>query len=147
MIRVDVKNEQNVVGWSSEFLTQEEADAWVAQETAAGSWGAVFTVEQTDVSAEKAEEASLRNRLLKQDFGALMIAKITEINSSKNLDQAGLAALLSDMNALAIERLLWSGSLSFAKAAIASYPGSLYTSEEKTALVAEIDAFLASIQE
>lgn len=104
-------------------------------------FAAEYTVEQADITAQVAEERKLQLRLAKQSFGALMIAKITELNNSKNLTQEQLGALLADMNAAAIERLLWSGSLTFAKAAIAGYSG-LYSTEEKAALVAEIDAWL-----
>lgn len=39
MIKVDVKNKQNTVGWSALFATQPEVDAWIAEQISLGSWG------------------------------------------------------------------------------------------------------------
>ncbi len=102
-----------------------------------------FTVEYLDVTAAVLAEEKIASRMSKQAFGALIIAKITELNDSKQLTQEQLTALLTDPQAMAIERLLWSGSLTFARNAIAGYQGVLYSTEEKAALVAEIDLFLA----
>ena len=102
-----------------------------------------YTVEYLDVTAAVLAEEKIASRMSKQAFGALIIAKITELNDSKQLTQEQLTALLTDPQAMAIERLLWSGSLTFARNAIAGYQGVLYSTEEKAALVAEIDLFLA----
>lgn len=107
-------------------------------------FAAEFTVIAEDVTAQLAIEQKISSRFSKQNFGALMVAKITELNDSKNLSQEQLGVLLTDPQALAIERLLWSGSLNFARAAIAGYQGGLYSTEEKAALVAEIDLFLSN---
>ncbi len=101
-----------------------------------------WSVSYDDVSVEIAQRNALQLRRKKQDFGAFLIAKITELNTSKGLDQAGLSSLLADANAATIERLLWSGSLEFAQAAILAYPGNLYTTQEKQAFADEIQNFL-----
>lgn len=53
MIKVNIKNQQNEVGWSATFNDQELADAWVSQGIAGNWWGKPerwVNAEQEDVS-------------------------------------------------------------------------------------------------
>lgn len=107
-------------------------------------FAAEYTFEQSDITAEIAAQKAIEYRLAKQDFGALLLAKITNLNSAKQLTQQQLNELLTDPTAMVIERLLWTGSLDFAKTAILGYQGTLYSSQEKQAFAAEIDSWLAA---
>lgn len=83
MIRVHVKNQSGAIGWGGTFETEAEADAWLAQESANGSFGkpeqiieqedgstvvipAEFTVEKLDLGIEPilTEIREKRNQLL-----------------------------------------------------------------------------------
>lgn len=39
MIKVNIYNKQNELGWFAKFNTQQEADAWINQEVSNNSWG------------------------------------------------------------------------------------------------------------
>lgn len=102
-----------------------------------------YSIAYVDVSNELLKVQKFLLREKKKRFGSQIHTKIVELNESKGIDQAAAAALLADPNALAIERLLNSGSLEFASAAILAYPGTFYTTAEKQALVDEINSWLA----
>lgn len=172
MIKVIINSQKHGTVWR-EFDNQLQVDAYIDEVTLSQHWGrnawtevvvpevkdelgnmvtpaetvdhpAEWSWSQEDISAQVLAEKKLEHRIKKQNFGARLIAEITNMNSDKGLDAAGLAALLSDTSVQMIQDLLWSGSLDFAKAQILAYPGALYTLEEKQALAAKIDAWISA---
>lgn len=139
MIRVNVKNENGILSWSSTFENETDADAWISQESANGSWGEVYEVEKLDVTADLQQKEALDAAKARQLIGADVLAKLAVLNAAKNMDQNALLQLLADTEAAIIERLLWGGALGTAKTMIQAYTGSLYDEADKAALIKMID--------
>lgn len=104
-----------------------------------------FTIEQTDVTSEYADQALKNESIVAIALGADLMADIRTLNKKKianeTMTQQQFQDLLSDSTAFAIERALWNGSFDTAKTLIQNFSG-YYTTEEKAPLIAKIDAFL-----
>lgn len=108
-------------------------------------------VEDTDAKASvlaadqaKAESAQkLQAKLKDMQFGQMVIAKFSIKSDEKGLSSSQRAQLANDFET--IKRLLEAGSIQAARDTIAgiSPDGTLVTSEDKTELLSEIDAYLA----
>lgn len=77
----------------------------------------------------------VQERLNKMQFGDKVVATLIEINNSKGYTAEQFGQLVADPTLAGIERLLRSGSLDLAKAAIAGYSGSWYSAEEKQNII------------
>lgn len=104
-------------------------------------FGAEFTIEQTDITAEVNADKLLSRRLAKQQKGAEILAKIAELNKTKGYTQTEFNQILADATLLVMERLAYSGSLDLFKSAVIGYSGPWYTELEKTSIIADVDAW------
>lgn len=95
-------------------------------------------------NSQLAEKAAVDLRMQKQNFGQKFLAKVVELNVAKLnasvLTLSDLTAMDADTTLQAIERHAWRGNLTTLKSLIQNYSGSYYTSADKTALVAYLDA-------
>ena len=107
-------------------------------------FAAEYTISQSDITAEVAQQKKVQDRLEKQAIGATVIAIATEINEAKALTQVQVTALLADQTLITIERLAWSGSLELLKLAIENYVGAFYSDADKAKLLAPINAYLGT---
>lgn len=107
-----------------------------------------YVVEYIDVTEAKAAQRRLERRIQAQDFGALFIAKVIEINSAKYvaglLSGADLAQLDLDPVIARMERAAWRGDIESLLDLVDNYVGSFYTDDERTALAADIRSYLSS---
>jgi len=115
MKKVVVKNLSNVETHSAEFATQELADAWIAEQRAAQSWGRVaytetpeegepinhpdqFTVEITDTTAQHTYAAAVRQLHEYAEFGRGLAAQFAIENVVMGIDVNESDAVLLKMD-------------------------------------------------
>lgn len=139
MIKVLVRNLDNVLKFEGDFSTQIEADAWIRESIEIERFGkaayeeiipavldeegnelepeqvinhpATYTVEIVDITAELEQKQKLTTRAEKRAFGESVIDLISTINESANVNEATLEALILDQDFLVIREHLYSGSL------------------------------------
>lgn len=157
---VEIKKD-NIVTNSAKFSSQQEADAWLAQEIANNSFGlperpelddngeptgntipAEYTIVQEDISAQIAAQLSKQESIEALNLGFDIMADIRTLNKAKIAAQElDFAALLSNSTVANIERALFNGSLDTAKTLINGLEG-FYSAGEKAVIVAKIDQHL-----
>jgi len=105
-----------------------------------------YTVEQIDVSQQAALAKARQESILAIDLGMTVVAEIRALNKSKilagTMTPQQFTALLQDQTAAAIERALWTGSFSTAKALVLSFAG-YYTDAEKQVILSKLDSLIA----
>lgn len=94
-----------------------------------------FTVEIIDISIEFQKRQIEQEALKRQAIGQQILAVVFRINQMKNLTSEQFEAILADPILTKIERLLWSGSLSSAKALIQSIDTTFFTLDEKNEIL------------
>lgn len=115
---------------------------------------AEYTIEIEDITAEiEAREAKaqaekvIQKKLERIEFGKRIIALISISNDAKELSSESLIALMSDPHIQMIKGLLETGAIQTARDAIAMYQvseESVFTEEDRTLLLNELDAFLGA---
>lgn len=103
-----------------------------------------FTITQTDITAEVAVRNLVKYSNKAQSFGSQILADVFALNDSKALTSAQFDAVLDDATLGKIERCLWQGSIVKAKELIQTLDETFFTTAEKSAIVAKIDAFLTA---
>lgn len=103
-----------------------------------------YTIVQTDISAQVAQQEAIAKGLAAQQVGAQAIAQVYAINDAKfaagTLNAQDFQAILADTTLQMIERLLWSGSLSTAKSLIQTLNSPYFSSDDIASVVAILDA-------
>ena len=105
---------------------------------------AEFEVVEEDISSEIQERERVKFGKACQNFGAELIAWVHSLNEAKVLSVEQFQAILQDPTLASIERCLWNGSIKTAKILVQSMQPGLFSKEEKEAVLAKIDQFLAS---
>jgi hypothetical protein len=146
--------------------TQTEAEAWVAQESANGSFGlnarpeigedgfetgetlpAEWSVEYVDVTEIVRKQKRIEKGVWSQDKGRQLLAIIYSINDEKlelGLLNAGqFQAILADTNFAFFERLLQQGSIGSAATLFAQLSSPFYNDADKAEITAALTAAIA----
>lgn len=102
-----------------------------------------YTITQTDVTAQVAQQTLLSRGLQAQAVGATAVAQVYALNEAKftagTLTTQDFQVILADATLQMIERLLWNGSLATAKAMIQAYNSPYFTADDIASVVAIID--------
>ena len=104
-----------------------------------------FTVQYVDITAAQTLAQALDERKRKREFGGELIDYISYLNDQKTLTVEDIQALSATFSA--VVNILLQGSISTARTVIADLDltGSVFTEQEKTDVLARIDAFLSSL--
>lgn len=149
MIRAKVlKN--SVVTNQGDFDTQQLAEAWIQEQSSAGSFGEQnsFSVAYQDVSADYALRNSIMSRSKKRAFGEQMVDKISALNDTKNLSVEQVDAFMSDALISSLREHLWAGNIStFASKLTNSDVSTFFSSQEKSTVLSDCQSFLESLGE
>lgn len=136
MVRVTIKNLQNEFVRDADLINQSTAESWFAAEFGGGQ----YTAEYADVTAEYTLKESLAKAILAQKLGQEVWANAWVLIKAKGVSDAGADALISDANLSAIERFTKGGFFLDAKRKVQALDNSLFSSEEKLALIALLEA-------
>lgn len=106
-----------------------------------------FTFEIIDTAAEDLAVKKLSDRSKKRAFGEALIDKISTMNDSKNLTVEQVDAFMSNVLISSLREHLWAGNIdTFITKLGASDVSAFFTSQEKTAVIAECQTFLTSLE-
>lgn len=157
-IKVDVKKQNGEVGWTSIFDSQDEADAWILEQTQNGSWGSVaysvtnedgsvtdypaeFTVEQSDVTAvETLKTKQLTRKEVRE--GCLDVIDFIATYNKDNLDSAGFQALAAKPWFVQVGVFLLLGAPDMAKGLIQAHGTEVYSQGIVDAVVALLNPLI-----
>lgn len=103
-----------------------------------------FTVTQSDITVEVAKRNIIGYSTNAQSLGASILSDIFALNDAKAITSAQFDAVLADATLAKIERCLWQGSIIKAKELINTLDQTFFTTAEKSAIIAKIDAFLTA---
>jgi hypothetical protein len=107
-----------------------------------------YVVEISDITSEIADLKKLSDRAKKRSFGESLIDKISTITDSKNLSIEEVDAFMSNSLITSLREHLWAGNIStFVSKLQSSDVSAFFSSQEKTAVIADCQAFLTSIGE
>lgn len=104
------------------------------------SFDADYVIVQGDITLQAVFDSKKQLGLTKQDFGHALVATVYAINDTGGVADDAFEAMLADTFLAKIERCCMNGSIKHVRAYIATYSGVLFTSDQKTELLAIIDA-------
>lgn len=119
----------------------------MGQEVKLYKFASEFTVEYVDTTAADLAAKKLSDRSKKRAFGEAMIDKISTINDSKSLSVEQVDTFMSNSLISSLREHLWAGNVdTFISKLSASDVSAFFTSQEKSAVIAECQTFLASLE-
>lgn len=149
-LKTDVLDGSTVVfSFMHEAPTQAEAqvlaDEWMAVFQTRSAWQEGFTTQATvaESAAQETMRTSLKSQEVDVDFGKTICTKILALAGSKAMSEQDIDNLFDNALLMKLERMLKSGSISTAKRNMESADlTGLLTADEKTAILAEMAAYL-----
>ena len=148
MIRVNVLNTETNQLFGSDFETELLADSWIDAKKIDGSWGLVndLQITKSDVSAEYLLANEINKAYLDEQFGKKIVKKlqaIVRIKQANNvITELEQLSIVEDSEVQSVERLLSQGYLASAIIKINNSQLAMFTSEEKTQIINEINSYL-----
>lgn len=119
----------------------------MGQEVKLYKFASQFTHEIVDTAAEDLSAKKLSDRTKKRAFGEALIDKISTMNDAKSLTVEQVDAFMSNVLISSLREHLWAGNIdTFITKLGASDVSAFFTSQEKTAVIAECQTFLTSLE-
>jgi hypothetical protein len=137
----------NVLKHAAEFATVPECTNWITENQEYFPSGYVTNI--VDITTARKKLKRFENAKARIDFGSAMMAEIVAINEERLelglLTDAQFVAMLNDATLFKIERLLWNGSLTSAKALIDAMDDTHFNAAQKEYISNKIANFLLTL--
>lgn len=130
------------------FDTEQKAQDFIADRVSKNIFGEVgsYTLQYSNITARENLKLEIEKRRIKREFGAYLIDKVSVINESRGGGSTDVDAFMSNPFVKKLLNHLNAGNISTAKDLIVGADlTSMFSIQEKAAVVAEIETFLTNV--